>query len=164
MKNFDFFQKSFMVSLLMFLLLFIGSFFTDKTSDANQIFNAVYATGFCIMLFVSLGMTVLTFFRDKVENIGWESFEFYEQFNILKVLNVVCVFIFFPMATLTTIIIISTGVDEVSTWIDVTGILSLLFSYVTAIKGNWLIVKNNQDPAVIDFEKNRIKNLEAEML
>lgn len=84
MKNFDFFQKSFMVSLLMFLLLFIGSFFTDKTSDANQIFNAVYATGFCIMLFVSLG--------------------------------------------------------------------------------NWLIVKNNQDPAVIEFEKNRIKNLEAEML
>ena len=30
--------------------------------------------------------------------------------------------------------------------------------------GNWLIVKNNQDPAVIEFEKNRIKNLEAEML
>lgn len=163
MKNFDFFQKSFFVTSLMFLMLFIGSYFIDTTSGVSTVLNSVYSTLFFFSMVSSLAMSVLTFSRDKVEDMSWGSYDLHKQFNFLKIVNMVCVSLFIFMIALTIIIMSITGQSGVGYGIDVVGVFSFFLSYVTAIRGNFLIVKNSQDPVIIEFEKNRLKALEEEV-
>lgn len=163
MKNFDFFQKCFVVFSLTFWVLLIGSSFVDVVNDTNKVVSGIYSMSLFILLFGSLALSVMTFFMNDAENIGWGSFDYYTQFNVLKVVNLACAFTFIAMLVLSVFIAVTTGENKVATWISVTGILSLFGVHATAFKSNLLIVKNSQDPVVIEYEENRRKLLEEAM-